>query len=439
MSVCPPPRVLVVATVHWATTTRLCLALAEGGFEVAALVPDGHGLLEFPGIAGQRLGRTRAQALRKIRTTIERAAPDLLVSADDPAIGLARLLYGRALRGLGRDPRRIADLIEASAGMPSAFTFAHEKSRFIELAATQGLPVPRTIVIGAIDELRARLVAARFPVVLKRDQSFGGRGVRLARDGAEAERAFLELQATGGRLAALKQALRKRDPAPLERFYRQGPAITLQEYITGRPANRAVTCHRGTVLAGLSVEALRTNGPFGPATVVRLTDSQGMTDAAARMVRRLGLSGFVGFDFVLEERTGRPFLIEMNGRPTQICHLALDKTSDMIGALAASVGAVPRPRLLPNIEAPTVALFPQEVWRDPTSEFLRSAHHDVPWASPDFVERYRKAVPPEPPDWVQASCERLRRAGRAVWIRRGARPLPGPASLLGGAEPPPAV
>src|SRR5262249_12230169 len=148
-------------------------------------------------IVAQRLGRTRARALRKIRETIECTAPDLLVPADDAAIGLARLLYGRALRGLGRDPRRIADLIEVSFGMPSAFTFAHEKSRFIEVAATEGLPVPRTTVIGDIRELRAQLVATRFPVMLKRDQSFGGRGVRLAQDCAEAERAFLDLQATG--------------------------------------------------------------------------------------------------------------------------------------------------------------------------------------------------------------------------------------------------
>lgn len=36
------PKVLVIATVHWAATTRLCLAMADGGFDVRAIAPDDH-------------------------------------------------------------------------------------------------------------------------------------------------------------------------------------------------------------------------------------------------------------------------------------------------------------------------------------------------------------------------------------------------------------
>src|SRR5207244_9769062 len=39
-----PPRALFVTTLHWATTTRLCLAFARRGFQVAALVPEAHAL-----------------------------------------------------------------------------------------------------------------------------------------------------------------------------------------------------------------------------------------------------------------------------------------------------------------------------------------------------------------------------------------------------------
>ncbi|HTG06619.1 MAG TPA: hypothetical protein VK635_21520, partial [Bradyrhizobium sp.] len=76
------PSVVVVATVHWASTTRLCLALAESGFEVVALAPDGHALHRLNGIVTRSIGRTRAHGLSEIIRTVESRPPDLLVPAD---------------------------------------------------------------------------------------------------------------------------------------------------------------------------------------------------------------------------------------------------------------------------------------------------------------------------------------------------------------------
>jgi hypothetical protein len=408
------PRVIVVATLHWATTTRLCLALAEAGFDVTALVPDGHALHGLADVVAERLGRTRARALRKINATVDLDRPDVIVPADDAAIDLLRTLYTRAIRGRGSDPRRMAELIESSVGPPSAFTFAHDNGRFIELAAKEAVAVPPTAPVGDVYDLRELLGTVRFPVALKRDHRFGGRTARVVQDEFEAERAFRDLQAGSSAVAALTRAARRLDIAPLERLYRRGPAITLQQYVAGRRAHRAVVCHRGTVLAGLSVEALRSDGAQGPATVVRRIDSPDMIEAVRRLVQRLGLCGFVGFDFVLEGSTGRPFLIDTNRWPTEICHLTFDAASDMIGALAASLGAVPRPRAMIDRQVSTIALFPQECWRDPASAFLQLAHHDVPWTSPDFIAAYRKRVPCEPVDWVRAMGERLRRARHTV-------------------------
>ena len=95
-------------------------------------------------------------------------------------------------------------------------------------------------------------------------------------------------------------------------------------FIPGVPANRAVLCWHGEVLAGLSVEAVKTAHATGPATVVRILDNAEMAEATGHVVRCLGLSGFVGFDFILERTSGRAFLIEMNPRPTPICHFSLD-------------------------------------------------------------------------------------------------------------------
>ena len=49
-------------------------------------------------------------------------------------------------------------------------------------------------------------------------------------------------------------------------------AISLQQYILGRPSNRAVICWKGKVLEGISVEVVELKRECGPASVVRLID-----------------------------------------------------------------------------------------------------------------------------------------------------------------------
>src|SRR5215510_12880988 len=64
-------RIVVIATVDWAQITRLCLALADGGFKVTALAPAHHGMHRMPTIDVGLLGRTRIAALRSISRTVE--------------------------------------------------------------------------------------------------------------------------------------------------------------------------------------------------------------------------------------------------------------------------------------------------------------------------------------------------------------------------------
>ena len=257
----------------------------------------------------------------------------------------------------------MAQLIERSLGSPSAVALSSKKSQLIELAKQEGIAVPATAVVANLLALRKLIAHQCFPMVLKLDRSYGGHGVRIVHDAAQAELAFRELRATAGRVAAIKHSIQRRDIACLEGLYRALPAISLQEFIDGVPANCAVACHRGRVLAGLSVEAVRTNGATGPATVIRIIESAAMSRAAEKLVRRLGLSGFVGLDFMIDRQNGKPLLIELNARPTQICHMALDERSDMIGGLATALGVIPPTRRMPTVGAATIALFPQECWR----------------------------------------------------------------------------
>jgi hypothetical protein len=134
-----------------------------------------------------------------------------------------------------------------------------------------------------------------------------------------------------------------------------------------------------------------------------------MTEVTARLVERLGLSGFVGFDFMIHAGSGQAYLLEMNGRPTPICHIALDGSTDMISALADPFAVT---RRVPNIDSPIIALFPQEIWRDPESHYLRSAYHDTLQHAAEFVTLYANPVAPEPDSWLQAMRKYVR--GRRV-------------------------
>lgn len=408
-------RVLVIATVDWAQITRLCLELADGGFKVRALAPDHHRLHKMRTIDAELIGRTRTAALHSISRTIERFLPDIVVPGDERAIDYMHALYTRAIRGHGRRARLLAELMETSLGAPSSFVFARQRSRFVQLAYDEGLLVPATAVVEDVQQLQATTAGARFPLVVKRDESSGGEGVRIVTNAREAERNFLELRRAGGSIKAMMQALDRRDASYLARLFRPDPAIVVQEYIEGRPANRAVVCRRGRVLAGLSVEALQTSGPAGPASVVRVIESPEMVEATARLVERLGLSGFVGFDFVIQAGSGQAYLLEMNGRPTPICHIALDGPTDMISALAEPFAVT---RRVPNIDSPIVALFPQEIWRDPDSRYLYSAYHDVPRHAAEFVAVYADPVAPEPDHWLQAARKYVR--GRRAASKVGA-------------------
>ena len=78
--------------------------------------------------------------------------------------------------------------------------------------------------------------------------------------------------------------------------------MSLQSYIQGRPANRAVLCWRGKVLAGITIEAIETEPAFGPTTLARIIDHAELAEVAEKIVDNQSLSGFFGFDFVIDHQ-----------------------------------------------------------------------------------------------------------------------------------------
>ena len=356
------------------------MRFAALGWRVEAICPAGHPLLATGAVA--RAHRYAAlRPLMSLQKAIAAAQPDLIVPCDDRAVGHLMAVCARA----------------EAAGFPMAQAVAHsfgpeERSSAIErradlirIAREEGVRAPEMRQVSTAAELSAALQDVGLPVVLKVDGSWGGQGVMVARTAAEAEMARRTLARRMDTARALKRLVFDRDPFHLLPWKtREVPRVNVQAFVAGRPANSAVACWDGEVLASIKAEALCTHDALGASTVVRVIEHPDIAFAEQRLVRRLRLTGLHGFDFLIEEGTGHVHLIEMNPRATPIGHLALGAGRDPVGALVSRVEGKLR-STPPVTENPVIALFPLAWQSTPDSPFLRTGYHDVPWADPRLV------------------------------------------------------
>jgi hypothetical protein len=393
-----PPRVLVATTVPWLSAARLGLAFRDAGCVVEALCPPRHALAQVEFVS--RVHRQDAfSPLRALRRAVAAAEPDLIVPCDDRAASQLHRLHARlSPRDPEAGPLRV--LIARSLGEPANFPMLHRRALMMALAEAEGVRPLETVPV----EDPGALAALAYPAVLKTDGSWGGQGVAIVQSPAEARRAYARLSRRPGLPRAVKRLVLDRDAQALAAWLRrERPAISVQRFARGRPANAAIACWRGEVLAMTAVEAIRTTDPTGHATAVRHLDNPGMGLAAARLARRLNLSGLFGLDFVLDEETGEARLIELNPRATPTAHLTGLAGIDPITALAVRLGAAVPAAGRPAAPGEVVALFPHEMIRDAQSPLIAAARHDVPWSSPALVGlglRQLGRRRPVPPSWI---------------------------------------
>jgi hypothetical protein len=380
------PTVLLVATFSWTTAGRLAVALDEAGFVVDAVGPSNsivHGLDAVR--HGHRLSLTRP--LRSIARAIEQGNPDLVIPSDDPSRQALNRLYALADPTTRRGALTRACLAR-SLGPPETYDGIYSRARLMEIAAQRGLCAPRTTVVNRLEDAVAWQGRHGGLAVMKTDGSWGGRDVEIVGGADEVAAAWHRLSRPPSTVRILKRLVVDRSPWPLrDRLTGRQPVVSIQAYVTGRPANAAVACLDGEVLAAVTAEVVVSTRPTGPATVLRVTDSPEMAETAASLVKALHLTGLCGFDFVIEAETGRAHLVELNPRATPTAHLLTADGADPLRSLAAALRRQAAPRRRTPYADGLVALYPQENQRDPASEYLATAHHDIPANALDFVAR----------------------------------------------------
>lgn len=378
------PTALIATTARWFPTARLAVALEKAGFTIDAVCPSNHPLAKTE-VVRKMFSYRGMDALASFADAITAVEPDVIVPGDDLATQHLQILYGQKLRE-GSAGTRICGLIERSLGAPESFPVLGARAKLMALAENEGIRVPKTEVIPNGDGLKKWIAQAGLPTVLKADGSSGGDGVRVARTLEDAERGFRELQAPPLLARAAKRALIDGDRTLVwPSLGRRRSIVNAQAFVAGREANSAIACWKGEVLASLHFEVINKVGASGHATVLRLIENADMSSAAVKIARRLNLSGVYGLDFMLEQRTGEAYLIEINPRSTQVGHLTLGLGRDIPAALYSAISQRPVRPAEKVTNDDTIALFPQEWIRDPASTFLQSAYHDVPWDKPDLI------------------------------------------------------
>jgi hypothetical protein len=396
------PVVLIATTARLASTAQLAIEFADAGARVALLAPPGHPAFATD-LLCHRITHRASHPLLTLLGAIKHVQPHLIVPCDELSVRHLHRVHAGA-------PPAIAELIEASLGPTSSFATITTRHDLLEVARQVGVTVPRSRKLHDIDDLRSWALREPFPWVLKADGSWAGFGVRIVRDQQAADAAWAAMRRPVAARFAFREMLLERNYfwiAPWLRRHRS--PLSVQSYVDGWPANCAVACWQGEVLAGICAESVCTSSSTGPSTVARLIDNPEMQEAASRVVAALGLSGIVGFDFMIEASTGAAYMIEMNPRVTPIATVRMGTNRDLTDALLARVvGRTPSDR--PAVtERDIIAFFP-DTWRqDPASPFLQTGYHTVPWQQPELV---RMLMRPEFRDRTSAM-----RLLRRIWHR----------------------
>jgi predicted ATP-grasp superfamily ATP-dependent carboligase len=202
----------------------------------------------------------------------------------------------------------------------------HDKHRLDGMAREIGIDSPETFCPKSSEEAREYIASVDLPVVIKMTKASGAAGLRKIYERAGFEKAYFDVV----RINSLPES----DLPMIQRLVEGPTTCTLH------------LCNRGEVLGGVMYQGLRTMPRTGGTTVFRESLSDpACQEAAAKIVGHLDFTGLCGFDFIMDEKTGRPFLVDGNCRITPAVTMAYHGGCDLIEAWVRVANGEDVPRL----------------------------------------------------------------------------------------------
>jgi predicted ATP-grasp superfamily ATP-dependent carboligase len=327
---------------------------------------------------------------------IEATHADYIVPADDRAVWL--------LHALATSHPQYRELVVRSLGDSRNFEIVRSRISLLTQAESLQIRIPRTVPLRSLQEAAFHSESWSYPALVKRDGTVGGRGVAVVRTPSELLDAYHRLRQKPSVFARVKRRLVDDDILALSSSNALPPQeISLQKFVAGTPANAMYSCLRGELLASLQVRTICAQHATGAALIVERINDPGIEEAGRKLAKELSLSGFFGLDFILENDSGRPYLLEMNPRATQLGHLLFERRDGGGANLAETLwlawtgNRAPQPTVLPiPTELPKrIAFYPQALALGENSSLLTSAWLDRPDKEPDLVRELSRMGWPE--------------------------------------------
>ena len=207
----------------------------------------------------------------------------------------------------------------------------HDKAQLAEMAEEIGIDSPASFIPQSLQEAKEYIASVNHPVVIKMRKTSGAAGFRMVHDLSQLEKLYLEVV----RVNRLSES-----DLPM-----------IQQLIQGKTTCTLELCQNGNVLGEVMYQGIRTMPRTGGTTVFRESMADPACEEAVRkIVKHLNYEGLCGFDFIMDEDTGRPFLVDGNCRITPAVTMAYHGGCDMIDAWIriadnTTVEPLPRPRL----------------------------------------------------------------------------------------------
>jgi hypothetical protein len=365
-------------------SARLVKALNAAGFHVAALC-TGDNPLARTRYLDKYFPLKDVLSSRHFESRLARAMedwkPELIVPADERVVACLHALMLRALSGgATRLSEAALTTIMDSFGDPEQFDATLLKSSTLQLAAKLGLRIPDGRTVSSPDAALSAAGAIGFPVYVKSSFSWAGQGVHFCRNASEVAAAVTTAAQPRSwlRLRNIIKRLMHRDWYPTE------TAIDVQRSITGTPAMFCAVAIQGRMIAGFAGITQQTCAANGPSSIVWIGADAEMARMSEAMIRALGATGFIAFDFMVDDATGDIYLLECNPRPIPVCHLGSRIGVDLCVALKAELGGAGH-AAGEQVMGETITLFPQEWQRNPHGIAKTTNYIDIPLDDPELL------------------------------------------------------
>ncbi len=377
---------------HWVGASRLPFGLSRVGFSVSVVCP-----------LNSYIAKTRYvdQAIKFPTWTYSRSKiiyliilwsfikfkPEVVVHGDEDALLALQTIrrFTSKLPGL----RWIAKTISNSICDEKFDFLTLSKADFVQKCSEWGVLTPKNIKVQTWEDVLVAAKQVGYPLVLKRDMGYGGSGVTICQDERQLQESFQKLEKISV-LARVKGIVRK---IFFVSIFSGEDVVSVQQFVSGTVGLIPFVSKNGKLISANPMLKFKTHpGQTGPTSVGQGYFDPTLLEAVQVVSGKMNYTGFGSLDFIVDEKTKKAFIIELNPRATPVVHLTKEQVGhDLCDAFYKSQQDIAkRPVELlfneANLKPYLIALFPNEQRRDPNSPYIKGSDYDIPVDDPELIK-----------------------------------------------------